>query len=73
MDAQQTPKPPSYSKLKNGDWGVRLEGSAQPGQIVNVATKAGQIKPEKLGRKIWEGGGVQLFVIDKGGTEEVPF
>ncbi len=69
MDMQQPPKSPSYSKLKGGDWGVRLEGSAQPGQIVNVMTKAGKVKPEKLGRMIWEGGGVQLYAIDKG--EEV--
>ncbi len=73
MDTQQAPKPPSYSKLKNGDWGVRLEGSAQPGQIINVTTKSGQVKPEKLGRKIWEGDGVQLYAIDKDDTEEVPF
>lgn len=70
MDDQQAPKSPSYSKLKSGEWGVRLEGSAQPGQIVNVMTKAGKVKPEKLGRLVWSGTGVQLYAIDKGDAQE---
>ena len=68
---QQPPKSPSFAKLKSGDWGVRIEGSAQRGQIVNVVTKAGKISPTKLGNKVWEGGGVQLYAIDKGDAQDV--
>ena len=63
----EPPKAPNYSKLKSGEWGVRLEGSAQPGQIVNVVRKDGQAKPEKLGKLVWEGNGAQLYEIDRDG------
>ena len=67
----ETPKSPNYSKLKSGEWGVRLEGSAKTGDIINVVRKDGQIKPEKLGKLVWEGGGAQLYAIDKGDAQEV--
>ncbi|GAA5367209.1 hypothetical protein [Streptococcus uberis] len=68
---QATPKAPNYSKLNSGEWGVRLEGNAQPGQIVNVVRKDGKVKPEKLGRLVWEGGGAQLYAIDKGDEVQI--
>ncbi len=67
----ETPKPPSYSKLKSGEWGVRLEGTAKTGDIINVVRKDGKVKPEKLGKRVWEGGGAQLYAIDKGDAQEV--
>lgn len=67
----ETPKAPNYSKLKSGEWGVRLEGSAKTGDIVNVVRKDGKVKPEKLGKLVWEGGGAQLYAIDKGDAQEV--
>ena len=70
----ETPQAPSYSKLKSGDWGVRMTGTGKTGDMVNVQRKDGQIKPEKLGRLVWEGNGVQLYAIDKGApAEEVAF
>ena len=67
----ETPKAPNYSKLKSGEWGVRLEGSAKTGDIINVVRKDGKVKPEKLGKLVWEGGGAQLYAIDKGDAQEV--
>ena len=67
----ETPKAPNYSKLKSGEWGVRLEGTAKTGDIVNVVRKDGKVKPEKLGKLVWEGGGAQLYAIDKGDAQEV--
>ncbi len=67
----ETPKAPNYSKLKSGEWGVRLEGTAKTGDIINVVRKDGKVKPEKLGKLVWEGGGAQLYAIDKGDAQEV--
>ena len=64
-------KAPNYSKLKSGEWGVRLEGTAKTGDIINVVRKDGKVKPEKLGKLVWEGGGAQLYAIDKGDAQEV--
>jgi hypothetical protein len=68
----ELPKAPNYSKLKSGEWGVRLEGTAKTGDIINVVRKDGKVKPEKLGKLVWEGGGAQLYAIDKGDAQEVP-
>lgn len=67
----EPPKAPNYSKLNSGEWGVRLEGTAKTGDIVNVVRKDGKVKPEKLGKLVWEGGGAQLYAIDKGDAQEV--
>ena len=42
-------------------------GKASP----DVVRKDGKVKPEKLGKLVWEGGGVQLYEIDKGDAQEV--
>ncbi len=67
----EPPNAPNYSKLKSGEWGVRLEGTAKTGDIINVVRKDGKVKPEKLGKLVWEGGGAQLYAIDKGDAQEV--
>ena len=67
----EAPKASNYSKLKSGEWGVRLEGTAKTGDIINVVRKDGKVKPEKLGKLVWEGGGAQLYAIDKGDAQEV--
>ena len=68
--AQEAPKPPSFAKLKGGEWGVRNTATGKTGDIVNVQRKDGQIKPEKLGKLVWEGNGVQLYAIDKGAPDQ---
>ena len=44
----------SYSKLRSGDWGVRVQG-ARPlqGATLAVKTKAGATKSEVVERVIW--------------------
>ena len=51
--------------------GIRIEGTAKTGDIVNVVRKDRQVKPEKLGRLVKEFSGVQLYEIDKGDAQEV--
>lgn len=44
-----------YTKLKDGTWGIKVEGSASAGIVVNVITKAGQLKKEIVGKVLWQG------------------
>ncbi len=55
----------SYSKLKNGDWGIRVLGEANSGDVLSVVTKAGKVTSAVAGRLIWSGEGVQLWTILK--------
>ena len=71
MDNNLPPKAPSFCKLESGLWGIRIEGTAKTGDIVNVVRKDRQVKPEKLGRLVKEFSGVQLYEIDKGDAQEV--
>jgi len=50
----------TYMKLKNGDWGIRVEGPVQIGQQVTVTTKAGMTKTETVAAVLWSSGGVSL-------------
>ena len=45
----------SYTKLKDGSWGIRVEGDVRPGQMVEVSTKAGQKKREQADKVLWSG------------------
>ena len=53
----------TYMKLKNGDWGIRVEGPVQIGQQVTVTTKAGMTKTETVAAVLWSSGGVSLCSI----------
>lgn len=46
----------SYTKLRDGNWGVRIVGPApQQGATVTVTKKSGETKTETIGRLLWEG------------------
>lgn len=45
----------TYTKLKNGEWGVRVEGTVNRGTVVSVVTKAGKLKTETVGSVLWTG------------------
>lgn len=54
----------SYTKLKSGDWGVRVEGqTVTVNQVVTIRKKDGTTKQETVQRVIWTGNGVQLCAI----------
>lgn len=48
------------TKLRSGDWGIRVEGDAQPGMVVEVRTKAGKSWQAAVGEVIWTGEGVSI-------------
>jgi hypothetical protein len=53
----------TYTKLRDGSWGVRVPGSTTPGSLVTVAKKDGTTKLETIGRVLWAGDGVALCTI----------
>lgn len=55
----------TYTKLRDGSWGLRVEGPAPAaGQTVTVTKKSGETKAEKIGKVLWTGNGVSLCTIE---------
>lgn len=65
----------TYVKLRSGKWGVRVEGrddgSLGAGAVVEVVTKAGVRKRERLGVMVWRAAddSVALFSLAREATE----
>lgn len=56
----------TYSKLRDGSWGVRVVGaSVRPGEVVTVEKRSGERKQETVSRVIWSGNGVVLAAIER--------
>ena len=55
----------TYTKLKSGEWGVRVVGDAKRGQTVTVTTKAGKTKTERIDAVLWHGNGISLCSISR--------
>jgi hypothetical protein len=54
----------TYTKLKSGDWGVRIEGSAPAvGSTVVVGKKDGTTKTETIAKVVWSGNGIALCAV----------
>lgn len=53
----------TYAKLKSGDWGVRIQGTAQEGDCVTVTKKSGETKQETIEKVLWTGNGVSICAI----------
>jgi hypothetical protein len=53
----------SYTKLKSGAWGVRVEGMVSDGQSITVRKKDGSEKSETIEKVLWAGQGVSLCAI----------
>jgi len=53
----------TYTKLRSGDWGVRVEGTAAKGDTITVTKKSGETKQETVRAVVWTGNGVTLCAI----------
>jgi len=59
----------TYTKLRSGDWGVRVTGTVRPGQTVNVVKRSGEAKNERIDRVVWTDGKIALCsIIPASGT-----
>ncbi len=45
----------TYTKLRDGSFGIRSKTAVKPGDSVTVTTKAGKVKTETIARVIWTG------------------
>ena len=53
----------TYTKLKDGSWGVRVEGITKPEGNITVTKKDGTSKEETIKTVVWSGNGVYLCSI----------
>lgn len=53
----------TYTKLKDGTWGIRSTSKISDGQTVTVTKKSGESKRETVGKVIWTGNGVWLATV----------
>jgi hypothetical protein len=53
----------TYSRLNSGKWGIRVRGTALPGQQVMVTTLSGKSQLETLDEVVWKRNGVSLCTI----------
>jgi hypothetical protein len=53
----------TYTKLRDGSWGVRVVGTVAPGAMVQVVKKSGESKTKIIGRVVWTGNGVTLATL----------
>ena len=53
----------TFTKLRDGSWGLRIEGSAKAGQTVTVTKKSGETSREVVGKIIWSGNGITLAKV----------
>lgn len=59
----------SYTKLKSGEWGIRVQGeTVSEGATVVVKKKDGTTKQETVAKVVWSGGGVSLCAIGGSGS-----
>jgi hypothetical protein len=57
----------TYTKLKSGDWGIRVQGIVRAGDKVTVRKKSGESKVETVEKVLWAGDGVSLCMIRRAG------
>jgi hypothetical protein len=53
----------TFTKLKDGSWGLRIEGSAVVGDTVTVTKKSGETSHETVGHIVWTNGEITLATI----------
>lgn len=63
----------TFTKLKNGSWGLRVQGTeVSPGSRVTVTRKDGAQVVKTIGQVLWTGEGVSLCSIDESGAAAAP-
>ena len=56
-DSTKTARP---TKLRNGDWGARVEGTVRKGDTITITTKSGKSWDATVTRVIWTDSGVSI-------------
>ena len=45
----------TFTKLRNGSWGIRIDGKPEPGAQITVKKKSGETEAKVIDRVIWTG------------------
>lgn len=53
----------TFTKLKSGEWGIRVVGAARPGMTVTVSKKDGTTDTKTIGKVVWSGNGVTICTM----------
>jgi hypothetical protein len=53
----------TYTKLRSGDWGIRVAGTVSTGEKITVRKRDGSTKEERIAKVVWSGNGVSLCTI----------
>jgi hypothetical protein len=58
----------TFTKLKDGSWGLRVAGEVAAGDEVTVSKRDGSSETKSVGRVLWTGSGVALCTIADSGA-----
>lgn len=62
----------TYARLRNGEWGLRVQGAIPaPGTTLVVAKRDGSTKQEVVEKVVWSGDGVALCAIARVSAPEL--
>lgn len=53
----------TFTKLKNGDWGIKVDGKPGEGSVVTVSKKDGSTSQETVAKVLWSSNGVSICAI----------
>ena len=53
----------SWCKLRDGSWGVKVDGTATVGQSIKVAKNSGETQDVTIQRIVFSGNGVSLCAV----------
>src|SRR5690554_2743783 len=56
----------TFTKLRSGEWGIRVVGKVEAGDTVLVKKKSGDVETKTIDRVIWHGNGVSICAIRGG-------
>lgn len=59
----------TYTKLKSGDWGIRVLGVVAEGSSITVTKKSGETRTEVIRKVLWFGNGISLCAIGGAGAD----
>lgn len=57
----------TFTKLKSGEWGVRVVGTVRVGDTVTVSRKDGTSEQKVVGVVVWSGNGITLCTLAASG------
>jgi hypothetical protein len=53
----------TWTKMRDGNWGLRVEGDVKAGDVVLACTKSGKKTRESVGSVVWAGNGISLCTL----------